>query len=674
MLNPSAIREAGEERFTQPVVAILKTQSIVVVGNGMASQAFCRWLTDGDSPGFQVTVFGDEPRPAYDRVRLTSLFQGRRPRDLELASPEWYAERGIALRTGQRVTQVDRQRRQVLTDAGERFPYSRLVLATGSKPLIPPIPGTDLPGVFVYRTIEDVQAIAEFASQVRTAAVLGGGLLGLEAAKALRDMHLVPHVVEMAPGLMARQLDRECGEALRSQVERIGVKVHLTRRTQSIQRRGEYYILQFDSGETLSVDMVVISAGIRPRDELAQEAGLPVGPRGGIVVDDFLCTEDPAIHAIGECACHRGSVYGLVAPCQQMARVLADGFRGQKTRFVLADQSTKLKLLGIDVATFGTPLDQTQATRIVSSKTERGVRKLVIQDGCLVGAMGVGSWPEADRVRMAVHSAHRPWAWQLARFRRRGELWKPSSSVSVTEWPADAIVCSCRQVTRSDLTSACESGCASLEALGDQTGAGSVCGSCHPLLLQLLQRGNDLVGATDGRRGLLVASLAALVLVMSYLMIGPIEVSDSVTDPLRGLDTFWQLNFWKQVSGYSLLGITVATLLFSLRKRWTRVSFGAFGTWRFAHAALGLLTLLGVLVHTGLRLGDNLNLALMSCFLGVNVVGGMTGVMTSMESRLTGHAAMRARQWRPRLTLAHIIVFWPLPLLIGAHIFCTYYY
>lgn len=652
------------------------TQQLVVVGNGMASQAFCRWVTDDVAPAsrYDIRVFGDEPRPAYDRVRLSEYFSGKSATDLQLASREWYSDRGIELRTGERIDSIDRANRVVHSSLGEKYSYDKLLLATGSRPFVPPIPGVDLDGVFVYRTIEDLEAISSWGSKSRTAAVLGGGLLGLEAAKALRDMNLIPHVVEMAPGLMPRQLDRESAEELQRRVERMGVNVHLTRRTQSIERHGDFLIIRYDSGESLSVDMVVISAGIRPRDELARDAGLEMGQRGGIVVNDSLRTSDANIYAIGECASHRGLVYGLVGPCYQMAKVLAGRLKGGAEQFEGAEQDAKLKLLGVDVCTFGEPIGQAVGASVVNANVKDGARKLLLRDHRIVGALGVGPWPEADRIRAAVSELRQPWGWQIRRFQKKGNLWPTEITDDVTQWPPGAMICSCLQIKHSQLTTACQQGCGTVEELAEKTGASTVCGSCRPLLSQMVGKAGEAVEAVAGWRGLFVASVTAVVAVCLMLTLGPIEYSESVETSRRALDFFWRDDFWKQVSGYTLLGITVLALLFSLRKRVRRINFGAFGNWRMAHGILGAITLLGVVAHTGMHWGSNLNFWLMTCFIGINFVGGFTGVISSLESRVTGPTALMLRQWRPRMTWLHILLFWPLPLLIAAHIFSIYYY
>lgn len=654
-------------------------ERIIIIGNGMASQALCEWLTGSDTRDrgckFEIMVFGDESRPAYDRVHLTSFIsEHKTAEELELRPRQWYAERGIELRTGERIDAIDRVQREVVSQTGQRFPFSRLVLATGSRPFVPPVDGVDLDGVHVYRTISDLEAIVEQSRSARTAAVIGGGLLGLEAARALRDLSLIPHVVEVAPSLMPRQLDRECGDVLKAKIERMGVDVHLQRRTVAIERHGDYLVVRFDSGDTLAVDMVVISAGIRPRDELARDAGLEIGPRGGIVVNDELRTSDASIYAIGECASHRGIVYGLIAPCLQMARCLAHRFVGESVPFVFGDRSAQLKLLGVDVVSFGVPLGEAPNAEMISYHSDSSCRKILVEDRRLVGALGVGAWPDVDRIRNAVSTQRRLRRVQIRSFDRQGMLWNDAAPQHVADWPPTAIVCSCKQICRSELTAACLQGCGTADELAAATGASTVCGTCRPLLAQLAGHAESTGSSVAGWRGLLAASVTAMLLLAVMSATGPIAFSESVVEPRYQLDFIWRNGFWKQVTGYTLLGITGLSLLLSLRKRIKWFRLGAFGTWRMAHGILGLTTLLGILLHTGFHLGSNLNLWLMMCFLSVNLLGALTGVVAAIESRGAGPAATSIRQWRPRLTWIHILLFWPLPILIAAHVFCVYYY
>src|SRR4051794_12775722 len=374
----------------------MSRRRLVVVGNGMVGHRLLEALRARDEQNeWEVTVVGDEPRPAYDRVALSSWFTGATDDDLTLDRGA-YAMADLLL--GERVTTIDRASRTVTTSAGRPVGYDALVLATGSVPFVPPIPGSDQPGCFVYRTIADLESIkaAATAPGVRTGAVVGGGLLGLEAANALLALGLTTHVVEFASRLMPTQVDEGGGEALRRHVERLGVQVHLSTATQSIERRspGSPLRMVFADDTSIDADLVVFSAGIRPRDELARAADLPLGERGGVVVDDTCRTADPHIWAIGEVACLDGRTYGLVAPGYAMAEVVADRLTGGGATFPGADLATKLKLLGVDVASFGDAFAATPgALELVNADPLAGVyKKLVVTDDAsrLLGGILVG--------------------------------------------------------------------------------------------------------------------------------------------------------------------------------------------------------------------------------------------------------------------------------------------
>src|SRR5262245_20524928 len=375
-------------------------ERLVVIGNGMVGHRFLemygeRVAAAGGGP-FQVTVIGEEPRLAYDRVGLSAYFDGKTPDDLALTHPGQYEAAGCAVRLATRVRRIDRDRGVVEVDGGE-IPYDRLLLATGSAPFVPPVPGHDLPGCFVYRTIEDLEAISAWAAghPGGTGAVIGGGLLGLEAAYALKKLGMKVHVIELAPRLMALQLDEAGGAVLRRRIEELGVVVHTaTASKEIVGADGRVRELGFADGSSLDVDAVVFSAGIRPRDELARAAGLPVGERGGIVIDQRCRTADPAIYAIGECASYEGRCYGLVAPGYQMARAALADLCGGDDLFTGFDMSTKLKLLGVDVASFGDAFGAHAGAHVISIfDTAAAVyKKLVLSPDrkYLLGGMLVG--------------------------------------------------------------------------------------------------------------------------------------------------------------------------------------------------------------------------------------------------------------------------------------------
>jgi nitrite reductase (NADH) large subunit len=466
---------------------------LVVVGNGMVGQRLLEKLPAPES--FAITVVGEEPRPAYDRVQLSSFFAGRTAEDLNLVPADFFRTYGIAARFGERVIGIDRAAHTLRTAAGAEVGYDELVLATGSQPFVPPVPGRARAGCHVYRTIEDLEAIRAGAARARIGVVIGGGLLGLEAARALRELGLETHVVELAPRLMALQLDDGGGTMLRRRIEALGVRVHTGRSLRAIEdcpSDAAGHVLTFVDGGTLESDIVVFSAGIRPRDELARQAGLTVGQRGGIVIDDRCRTSDPDIHAIGECALWQGRIFGLVAPGYQMAEVAARDIAGAAGAvFTGADTSTKLKLLGVDVGSIGDAHAATPGARSYAFVDEaREIYKRLVVDAAgtrLLGAVLVG---EADDygalLQTMLHGMPLPPHPEELILPVRGSGGAPAGS-ALAALPQAAQICSCNNVTKGAICAAVASGCTTVGAIRAGTRAASTCGGCAPLVKQILE-------------------------------------------------------------------------------------------------------------------------------------------------------------------------------------------
>jgi nitrite reductase (NADH) large subunit len=454
---------------------------LILIGHGMVGHRFLERLVDNHAlDSWQVTVLAEEPRPAYDRVHLTSLFAEVTAAQISLdPGGAFCAQHGIVLRLGSPVAGIDRGSRTVRTTSGETFGYDALVLATGSVPVVPPVPGRDLPGCFVYRTIEDVEAITAYANGRRTGIVVGGGLLGLEAAGALASLGLSASVVEFAPRLMPVQIDEGAGAMLRARVEELGVRVHAGTRTEEVLPAadgavGAMRVQTADGPATLEADLVVFAAGIRPRDELARACGLRVGERGGIAVDESCRTDDASIYAIGECAqAADGKVYGLVAPGYRMAETAADAITGTGQPFLGADTSTKLKLLGVEVASFGDAFADTPSARtsVFADATTNVFKKLVLGPGGeLLGGMLVGDASAYDRLKplLGTELPHPPERYFFA----------GGADVAL---PDTAVVCSCHNVTQAAISS-----CTDLAEVKSRTKAGTGCGSCVPTVKAIL--------------------------------------------------------------------------------------------------------------------------------------------------------------------------------------------
>jgi nitrite reductase (NADH) large subunit len=647
--------------------AAVTAGTIVIIGNGMVGHRLCRRLAeDGTTSRVRVVVFGEEREPAYDRVHLTDAFSGRHESELCLAPPAWYAAHGIALRLDEPVVAIDRETRCVSTAAGDVLSYTRLVLATGSTPHVPPIEGRTLSRVFVYRTLQDLRAIRAAAATARTAAVIGGGLLGLEAARALQRQGLRVTVIESAAGLMPAQLDADTGRELARQVADAGLEILTGTMTRRIADEDGRRVLHFTGGDSRVADLVVIATGVRPRTELAARCGLALTPEGAVAVDDALRTSDPTIHAIGECAAHRGQMYGLVAPGYEMADALALMLAGDTVTFRGAVPAVKLKMMGVSVVSAGEPLNDGSGTRFHANGVARIIK---LRDGRIVGALGVGTWPDFGQVQEAVARGRRVWPWQRVRFAASGRLWPERDDLPVTSWEPQAVVCHCLGVTRGQIGAACAPGPANVETIVSRTGASTLCGSCRPLLEQLAMTGAWAPGRIA--IGLLSVSVAAIVLGAVIVAMPPVPFAPSFAPAFR-VDELWRNTWYRQVTGFTLIGFTVLAALLTVRKRWKHVAaLGSFSAWRMVHLVLGLVTLMTLAVHTGGRLGDNLNLALMTSFSMVNVVGAVAGGVTALESRA---GTRRWRRMRATLVAAHVMAMWPLPLLLIFHVLSVYYF
>ncbi|MGV7207837.1 nitrite reductase large subunit NirB [Oxalobacteraceae bacterium A2-2] len=468
---------------------------IIVIGHGMVGHKFLESLANGGASNLQVTVLCEEPRPAYDRVHLSEFFSGKSAEDLSLVKPGFFdrkdTELSMVLRLNTRATAIDVKAKTVTTGEGEVLPYDKLVMATGSYPFVPPLPGKDRKDCFVYRTIEDLEAMLECGQRAKSGVVIGGGLLGLECAKALRDMKLDTHVVEFAPRLMAVQVDDAGAYVLRRKIEQLGVTVHTGKNTTAIvDGESATHRMEFADGGHLEADMIVFSAGIRPRDMLAREAGLTIGPRGGIEINNNCVTSDPDVYAIGECALWGGMIYGLVAPGYEMARVAAKHMLGEAAEFAGADMSTKLKLMGVDVASIGDPHAKAEGARSYQFTDERKqiYKKIVVSD-CgryLLGGVMVGDAAEyGTLLQMMLNKIELPESPEFLILPQSDGAAKPALGVDAL--PDSAQICSCNDISKGALCKAVAAGATTIGELKSCTGAGTSCGGCVPLVTQVMK-------------------------------------------------------------------------------------------------------------------------------------------------------------------------------------------
>ncbi|OTA15059.1 NADH oxidase [Xenorhabdus vietnamensis] len=465
---------------------------LCIIGNGMVGHRLIEDLMDkAGHEQFEITVFCAELHLAYDRVHLSSYFSHHTAEKLSLVRDGYYEKHNIRMLQGERAVLINRDAKVIHSDTGKIVEYDKLIIATGSYPWIPPIKGHEGADCFVYRTIEDLNTIEACAKRSRRGAVIGGGLLGLEAAGALKNLGIETHVIEFAPVLMAEQLDPMGGEQLRKKIERMGVKVHTNKNTLEILHSGHSYnkTMLFADGNSLEVDFIVFSTGIRPQDTLARQCGLTIAERGGIVINDNCQTSDEDIYAIGECASWQGKVYGLVAPGYKMAQVAADHILARDNTFLGADLSAKLKLLGVDVGGIGDVRGrQPDCLSYIYLDENKEIYKRLIVSGdkkSLLGAVLVGDTADyGNLLQIMLNNIKLPDNPDSLILPAHAGSDKPLLGVNAL--PDTAQICSCFDVTKGNIIQAVQNGCHTADAIKTETKAGSGCGGCVPLINQIL--------------------------------------------------------------------------------------------------------------------------------------------------------------------------------------------
>ncbi len=657
--NMSAIQQgAALEQAILPVI---------VIGAGPVGVRAVRELRSV-APELPVLLFGEERYEPYNRVQLSGLLAGQhKVADIALAG-DWLdegAEQTTFLR--RRIASIDPAARTVTDSLGQQHPYSKLVLAMGSRPFVPSLAGIGLTGVYTFRDMADAEKLAARRIHSTHTVALGAGLLGVEAAVAMRRHHTRVTLLDHNQHPMFRQLDSIAGRMLAEELRRkgidlkLGTSLHMLLGTQKV----EGAVLR--DGSEISCDTVVVATGIRPNKDLAEQAGLAFGR--GITVDAQMRTSDENIYAIGECCERQGELFGLVAPGYEQAAIAARNIADVESAATYANKqlATSLKAAGLSVFSMGEP-EPSRSLHSVTWKGEGKYRRVTLAGGHIASINAIGDWHELPLLRDLAHK--RKWIapWQLWRFRRTGELFPADRPANIAAWPAEAIVCNCNSVSCGQLKSVVAEGVQSVEVLTARTQAGSGCGSCQPLLKELVgdSTPRERVKAFFPLSGLAgIAVLAAFVAVVFS-----IGYPTSVQLDWRW-DELWRDTFNKQVSGFTILGLSLLSLLFSLRKRLPAFRLGNFAWWRIFHVALTATVLIALAVHTGFRLGDNLNQLLMACFLGLVLLGGLLGLVIAFEHRLSPALAQRWRSWG---VWGHVLLGWPLPALLGAHILKSYYF
>ncbi len=655
---------------------------VIVVGAGPAGARFIKKYR-ALNPSATILWFNAESYSPYNRVKLSELLAGNLSGDFLQSEYQdaLQEDENLFLQFGCEIGYIIPRTHQIIDQQHRIYQYKHLVLATGSRPYVPNIAGKDAKGVYTFRDYADAEALKARLCHSRHTVVIGGGLLGIEAACAMQQDATQVTLVHQSQHLMNKQLDDTAGALLTKHIEQKGIQVFTgSGLSKIIEKQGRVVGVELMNGLDIPCDTVVLTTGIKPNKEIALEAGLKVGQ--GIRTNIYMQTSDTDIYAIGECAEFNGEIHGLVAPGLEQASVAAFHMAGEDARYLGAINSAQLKVANQPVLSVGTltkeghPLREEETYNYTDASGKPHYVKIILHAGHLIGAICYGTDKQFNRLQQAVTQHERIWPWQLWRFRKTGVLWPDTEADDVVAWPETTRVCQCTGVTKGDLTRAMvEQQATSVEQLSQCTGAGTVCGSCKPLLADLVQDHASRSGVEQvepntmvatGKKTLLISGLLALIVLSLWLLFPAFPVRDSWSG--FHISDVWSDSLYKQISGFTLLGLTLLGLLLSLRKRTQWIEKLSFISLRHLHTLLGVGILLLVLLHTGLNAGSNLNFALLTTFLLASAMGAVTAVGIAASS---DRGKQTLRKWLSQL---HIYITWPLPFLLAFHILSVYWF
>ncbi|MGB1090695.1 MAG: FAD-dependent oxidoreductase [Oceanobacter sp.] len=633
-----------------------KALNIVVVGSGPVGVHFCNEMLR-QNPDAQLHLIGEEPYEPYNRVVLSQLLYGEKT--LEQIRLPLSDDSRLTTHWHTRVTEIDSDKKQVLTNHGNQISYDKLILATGSRAHVPNLPGVNLPGVYCFRNLADAEALASRRVGSRHMVVLGGGLLGIETARAMARKGNKITLIHHSGWLMNRQLDEGSATRLKENLESLGIEVRLSESILAVDGARKVTGLILRSGQMLETDTLILATGIQPNVELAKEAG--ISSLYGIRVDDTLETSQSDVFAIGECAEVNGEVYGLVAPGLEQASVLARRFSNEPDAlYEHRALATRLKVLDTPVSSMGEMglLHDTRESEYQVFEKGDIRRVLRFERGQLKGAAGIGAWSDQEQLSDLIANGENLNPLQRLRFRLTGELWSSDEQVQDHH-----IICNCRHISAGELR-ACQ-------AAGNQpssTGAGSVCGSCVPLLAQF-DPSKPVAEKPKGEPALALFSLIALALMIIFQQLSPFGAPENYINP--HISDWWIDSDKRQITGFTLLGLTVVSLIMSLRKRIRSFGFISFAFWRWMHVVLTTAMLAILFLHTGVSEFQGINAWLIYSFWTTALLGVISSLLTHKEAAKPGISSKRHKRW---LVMGHIIAFWPLPVLLSFHVLSVYWF
>ncbi len=642
--------------------------NIIVVGTGPVGIRAARMLK-GQNPSHHLLVFGEEPVSPYNRVQLSLYLSGEVPRDALDIMPVRSAEPDPEIfetHYGRKITHIDRKARTVTDDTGQHFSYDKLIIATGSRARLPDIPGNSLRNTFTFRTLDDTEALLQRKRASRSVYIIGSGPLGIEAALGMktRDNRVY---LQARNYLLDAALDERAQEVLCDSLQTAGIQVVCNDNTRAVLGHDKVIGVELESGRIIECDTVVFCTGVAANTVLAQSSGLEVGT--GILVNDVMQTSDPHIYAVGECSEHRGRTYGVVTPGFEQVSSMITHMSGQHMPYTGSSANIQLKFGSQSSGLIGNVRNVNSDTYTYTNRLKGIYRKLFLEDQALTGYIHIGSWSELPLLQQAQASGTKLKLKQLQQFEESGFLWETEKPLHIKDQPDDYIVCLCENVTRGTLSKAMEGGNRTMDTLCSATKAGVTCGSCKPLLAEMLDApAPNLV--MRHYKSIYWYSVIAIVLMLATVFFRPIGIGES-TQLSWQLEKLWFDNFWKQVSGYTLLFLSLLAGGLGIRKRWKKLNFGHLDDWRYVHSIIGVLALVVLMIHTGLRLGHNLNFVLMMVFLAATLTGSLVGVFMARNHHWTDLKLRRHRAWWSRV---HYTLLWMLPALLSYHILAVYFF